>query len=286
MICFPNAKINLGLRVLRKRTDGFHDIETVFVPIPLTDVLEVVPVHNHDHPFPYLPLDQTHRLHYSYSGNQFIGKPEEDLSIRACIMYAKRFGVSNNLHLHLHKHIPSGAGLGGGSSDAAHALLTLNGLEGGKVASSDLMQMAASLGSDCPFFLLNQPSHALGKGELLSVFDWSLAGYHLVLVKPAFGVSTSEAYSGVTIQANQDLRDLRELLQLPKTEWRSAIFNDFEIGVFNKHPQLSDIKNQLYMLGAFYASMSGSGSTMFGLFDQVPDISDYFKGHFTFQATL
>lgn len=287
MICFPNAKINLGLRVLRKRSDGYHDIETVFVPIPLTDILELVPVVKPMHDNPFLSLGADCRLYYSYSGYQFIGNAEEDLTVRACRLYAQKFGVSTSLHLHLHKNIPSGAGLGGGSSDAAHALKLLNELEGNKADTSELLQMAASLGSDCPFFIWNKPCYATGRGEVLSEFDCSLAGCHLVMVKPPFGVATAEAYSGVHIGSkNEPVVSLKKLLLQPRTQWEASVFNDFEPGVFQKHPRLNEIKSELYKRGAFYASMSGSGSAMFGLFLDTPDISGCFNDDFTFMVTL
>lgn len=286
MICFPNAKINLGLRVLRKRSDGYHDIETVFVPIPLTDILELVPVHNESNEASFLKFDNGHRLYYSYSGNQFTSIPESDLTIRACLTYARKFGVSSSMHLHLHKHIPSGAGLGGGSSDAAHALTAINELEGNKANVDELLQMAASLGSDCPFFILNKPSHATGRGELLAPFDLSLSGCHLVLVKPSFGVSTADAYNGIHLSKDLPIHRLTHLLQHSRFDWKNTVFNDFELGVFYKHPRLQEIKQKLYELGAFYACMSGSGSTMFGLFEHIPDLTGVFNDEFTFNAPL
>ena len=189
MICFPNAKINLGLRVLRKRADGFHDIETVFFPIPLCDILELVVLEPGFVGDRYLELRNARRLYYAYSGNAVVDNPETELSVRAIMAFDREFGVTNDLFLHLHKNIPSGAGLGGGSSDAANALKIINSIEGEKTNESILMKLAASLGSDCPFFISNKPSFASGRGEILQSISISLSGYHLVLVKPSSSTS-------------------------------------------------------------------------------------------------
>ncbi len=286
MICFPNAKINLGLRVLRKRADGYHDIETVFFPIPLCDVLELVALEqdfNGDH---FLNMPDSHRLYYSYSGDTVIGDPENELTVKAVMAYAREFGVSTDLFMHLHKKIPSGAGLGGGSSDASSALKTINTLEGEKVDKSSLLNLAASIGSDCPFFILNEPCHAEGRGELLKPTPVSLSGFYLVLVKPSFGVSTAEAYSRVLPNHNSAAPSLVEVIKMPVDTWKQCLFNDFEKGVFELYPRLAEIKNTLYEAGALYASMSGSGSTMFGLFIDEPLLNNLFHDCFVFKTNL
>lgn len=286
MICFPNAKINLGLRVLRKRADGYHDIETVFFPIPLCDVLELVAVKqdfNGDH---FLKMPDSHRLYYSYSGDTVIGDPENELTVKAIMAYVREFGVSTDLFMHLHKQIPSGAGLGGGSSDASSALKTINTLEGEKVDKSSLLNLAASIGSDCPFFILNEPCHAEGRGELLKPTPVSLSDFYLVLVKPSFGVSTAEAYSRVLPNHNSAAPSLVEVIKMPVDTWKQCLFNDFENGVFELYPRLAEIKNTLYEAGALYASMSGSGSTMFGLFRDELLLNNLFHDCFVFKTNL
>lgn len=286
MICFPNAKINLGLRVLRKRADGYHDIETVFFPIPLSDILELVVLKPQFDGDRYLELRNAHKLFYSYSGNSVVDNPESELSVRAIMSYDREIGVSNDLFLHLHKNIPSGAGLGGGSSDAANALKIINSLVGDKTDEPTLMRLAASLGSDCPFFIANTPCFASGRGEVLQPISLSLAGIHLVLVKPSFGVSTAEAYSGVVPKWDPAATSLIDIINMPIDSWRNNLVNEFENGVFEAHPQLAEIKNTLYEMGALYASMSGSGSTMFGLFKKEPQLEEKFNGYFIFKTVL
>ena len=286
MICFPNAKINLGLRVLRKRADGFHDIETVFFPIPLCDILELVVLEPGFVGDRYLELRNARRLYYAYSGNAVVDNPETELSVRAIMAFDREFGVTHDLFLHLHKNIPSGAGLGGGSSDAANALKIINSIEGEKTNESILMKLAASLGSDCPFFISNKPSFASGRGEILQSISISLSGYHLVLVKPSFGVSTAEAYSGVVPKCDPDAPSLIDIVKLPIDSWPNILVNEFENGVFEVHPQLAQIKSELYEMGASYASMSGSGSTMFGLFKTEPELEGTFNDLFVFKTAL
>lgn len=286
MICFPNAKINLGLRVLRKRADGYHDIETVFFPIPLCDVLELVAIEQDFKGDHFLILPDSHRLYYSYSGDNVIGDPQNELTVKAIMAYVRAFGVSADLFMHLHKQIPSGAGLGGGSSDASNALKTINTLEGEKVDKSSLLNLAASIGSDCPFFILNEPCYAEGRGELLKPTPVSLSGFYLVLVKPAFGVSTAEAYSHVIPNHSLAAPSLTEIIKMPVDTWKDCLFNDFEKGVFELYPRLAEIKNTFYEAGALYASMSGSGSTMFGLFRKEPLLGNLFRDCFVFKTKL
>lgn len=285
MICFPNAKINLGLRVLRKRPDGYHDIETVFLPISLNDILEIVTT---DKEFvgSVIELPGGNKLCYSSSGNDFISEPSNDLSVKACIAFDRNFGIGSDLGLHIHKSIPSGAGLGGGSSDAAHSLIMLNSITGGKVALVELMNLASEIGSDCPFFILNKPCHATGRGELLRPLQFSLKGYHLLLVKPDFGVSTALAYDVVKPSENYGSPSLEELVKQPVGQWKHTLKNDFEDGVFALYPELAHIKSTLYSMGAHYASMSGSGSTMFAIFDQKPEYEHFFDGLFKFHCEL
>lgn len=285
MICFPNAKVNLGLRVLRKRLDGYHDIETVFLPIPLCDILEIV-ASKSESTSSEIQLPGGKTLQYSSTGSAFVADPVNDLSVKACIAFDKAFGIQTDIQLHIHKQIPSGAGLGGGSSDAAHALMLLNSLQGGQASEHALMTLASTIGSDCPFFIMNSPCHATGRGEILHNLDLSLKGYYLLLVKPDFGVSTAQAYGVVKPDDQGGSASLVELVKQPVSRWKHVLKNDFEEGVFKLYPSLALIKSKLYELGAEYASMSGSGSTMFALFADRPDFLSEFENCFTFSCEL
>ena len=251
MITFPNAKINLGLNIVERRPDGYHNLETVFYPIMgLTDVLEIVPA-------------TTTRLHCY---GRTVDCPEEkNLVMKACRLMQREAGVPE-VDMHLYKHIPDGAGLGGGSSDAAHAMLMLNQMFGLGIGRERLAQMAATLGADCPFFLYNKPVMATGIGDVFSPASVGLGGYTLLLVKPEVSVPTAVAYSRVSPQPSQSR--LTQQLSLPVEQWQAAgVRNQFEPSVFAAYPQLAAIKSELARSGALYASMSGSGSSIFGIFD-------------------
>lgn len=253
MITFPNAKINLGLNIVERRPDGYHNLETVFYPIMgLTDVLEIVPA-------------TTTRLHCY---GRTVDCPEEkNLVMKACRLMQREAGVPE-VDMHLYKHIPDGAGLGGGSSDAAHAMLMLNQMFGLGIGRERLAQMAATLGADCPFFIYNKPVMATGIGDVFSPASVGLGGYTLLLVKPEVSVPTAVAYSRVSPQPSQSR--LTQQLSLPVEQWQAAgVRNQFEPSVFAAYPQLAAIKSELARSGALYASMSGSGSSIFGIFDNV-----------------
>lgn len=253
MITFPNAKINLGLNIVERRPDGYHNLETVFYPIMgLTDVLEIVPA-------------TTTRLHCY---GRTVDCPEEkNLVMKACRLMQREAGVPE-VDMHLYKHIPDGAGLGGGSSDAAHAMLMLNQMFGLGIGRERLAQMAATLGADCPFFIYNKPVMATGIGDVFSPASVGLGGYTLLLVKPEVSVPTAVAYSRVSPQPSQSR--LTQQLSLPVEQWQTAgVRNQFEPSVFAAYPQLAAIKSELARSGALYASMSGSGSSIFGIFDNV-----------------
>ena len=249
MITFPNAKINLGLNIVERRPDGYHNIETVFYPIPLTDVLEIV------------PAEVTSLTCY---GNAVDCPPEKNLVMKAYNLLRKHYDVPP-VAMHLYKHIPDGAGLGGGSSDAAHALMMLNRMFGLGLTDEALAAMAASLGADCAFFIYNQPMLATGIGDVLSPVDVALKGKTLLLVKPSAGVDTRTAYSRV-IPAPATV-DLVQTIKQPVETWDGLLVNDFEPSVFAALPQLWLIKASLLDAGALYAAMSGSGSTVFGIFN-------------------
>ncbi len=253
MVVFPNAKINLGLQVLRKRQDGYHDLASCFVPVPYCDVLEII---------------ESKRFNFASSGVAIPGKPEENLCVKAYHLLKEDFGLPP-VNMYLHKLIPVGAGLGGGSADASFALKCLNALFELYLKDSILEDYASQLGSDCPFFIRNQAVMAYGTGNEFEEISLDLSGKYIVLVLPPLSVSTAEAYAGVVPStASSDLKQLIE--QQSATAWKELIRNDFEASVFEKYTVLADIKQRLYQAGAFYASMSGSGAAVYGLFDTAP----------------
>ena len=251
MITFPNAKINLGLNIVERRPDGYHNIETVFYPIPLTDVLEIVPARDGE---------TTLRCY----GNPVDCPVEKNLVMKACRLMQERYEIQP-VEIHLYKHIPDGAGLGGGSSDAAHTLVMLNKMFELGISDADLAAMAATLGADCAFFVYNRPMMATGIGDVLSPFEVDLKGKTLLLVKPPVGVDTRTAYSRVA--PAKPVADLAQTIAQPAESWDGLLVNDFEPSVFAALPQLWLIKAQLMDAGAQYAAMSGSGSTVFGIFN-------------------
>jgi 4-diphosphocytidyl-2-C-methyl-D-erythritol kinase len=271
MLLFSSAKINLGLRVLSRREDGFHNIETVFLPIGWSDMVEVLP-----HPTA-LTLHCT-GLH--------VDVPQEgNLCARAFRLMQRDFGLSG-ADIFLHKQIPFGAGLGGGSSNAASTLRAVSEVFKLALTQAQLATYAAQLGSDCAFFIYNTPMMATGRGELLEPISINLSGYSLVVVKPNnVAVSTAEAYAHIAPR-NPDT-DLRSIIALPVERWQGALVNDFEDGVFEKYPLLRDIKNRLYEYGASYAAMSGSGSAIFGIFKHLPQgIAHQFPHCVTYTQTF
>ncbi|MDR2118170.1 MAG: 4-(cytidine 5'-diphospho)-2-C-methyl-D-erythritol kinase [Tannerellaceae bacterium] len=249
MICFPNAKINLGLHVLDRRADGYHNIETVFYPIPLRDALEVV---------------EAEVFSFSQTGIPLDASVENNLAVRAARLISI-YGLPP-LEIHLHKAIPSGAGLGGGSSDAAFMLKLLNSFGRLGFKEEQLEAMASRLGADCPFFIRNTPVFASGTGNIFEPVQVSLRGFRLCLVTPGIAVSTAEAYAA--LQPQIPPVSLKEIIRLPVKEWKGRMKNDFEQSVFGKYPELAAIKQNLYEAGAVYASMSGSGSSVYGLFEE------------------
>ena len=259
MITFPNAKINLGLDIVEKRPDGYHNLETVFYPIPLCDILEITPATGPDAP------DYTFTMYNAV----FDGDDADNLVIKAYKALAADHKLPK-VDISLYKHIPTGAGLGGGSADAAFALKMLNDIAGLGLSAEQLRGYASRIGADCAFFIDNTPAYATGIGDILSPTPCSISGYHLVLVKPDIHVSTKDAYALVTPQKPQV--PLTAIAQQPIQEWKGTMKNDFEKSIFAKHPTMAKVKEQLYSMGAVYASMSGSGSSFFGIFNQEQDI--------------
>ena len=255
MIVFPNAKINLGLRILRKRPDGFHDLESAFLPVGLTDMLEIVP-----------SPDKSNRL--TLTGIP-LEATDENLCIRALRLLKEKHGIPD-VNLHLHKRIPTGAGLGGGSSDAAFTLRALNEMFGLGLDVPLLMEYASKIGSDCPFFIINQSSLATGRGEQLEPLSLNLSGYTIILVQPRITINTSQAYQMITPGDNN--QPVKEVLRLAPEEWNDRLVNHFEVPIFEKYPEIGDLKKALYTAGAVYASMTGSGSAVFGFFRESPNL--------------
>ncbi|TLX75320.1 4-(cytidine 5'-diphospho)-2-C-methyl-D-erythritol kinase [Labilibacter sediminis] len=256
MICFPNAKINIGLYVTEKRSDGYHNIETIFYPLQLHDVLEIL--EEKESKEPYI---------WSSSGIPIDGEAEDNLCIKALNLLKKDFTIPP-VKIHLHKVIPFGAGLGGGSADAAFALRTLNDMFKLNISDKQLIIYAAQLGADCAFFIHNKPCFAEGIGEILTPFELNLKGYYLLLVKPDVHVSTPEAYRGIVPKA-VDKTLFSKIKQEVKT-WKNDIVNDFENSVFPNHPAIKNIKCKMYAQGAEYAAMTGSGAAVFGIFKEKP----------------
>lgn len=271
MVVYPNAKINIGLNIVSKRGDGYHNLETVFYPIRLTDRLSIEK-----------SAGSTTEL--SVEGIKIEGNIEDNLVMKAFRLLEKAFALPPVV-MKLTKGIPSQAGLGGGSSDAAFTLKALNELFGLHIPEHQLEKYASELGADCPFFIKDTPVFAEGTGNIFTPIDFSLKGYTLLLVKPAVFVSTKEAFQHVNPQFPD--KKLTVLLERPLKEWKDTIKNDFEDSVFPQHPLLKSIKEHLYDLGAVYASMSGSGSSLYGLFENSPFAAEQqFTDCFCRQITL
>lgn len=273
MIVFPNAKINIGLNIVSRRNDGFHDIETIFYPIKgLCDILEIVPVPN-----------QIDLINFRQTGLTLNEPDENNLCIKAYHLL-NSYKELPPVTMHLHKQIPFGAGLGGGSSDGSHVLSLLNSISSNPLSKEKLSEIALQLGSDCPFFIYNSPCFATGRGEILSPIKLDLSGLHILLINPGLHVNTGKAYS--LSNPKDPEKKLDSIIQSNRNDWRSLIFNDFEKVVFNIHPEIGAIKEELYSMGAVYAAMSGSGSTVFGLFTEKPDYTKIFSNYFVFCQKL
>lgn len=273
MITFPNAKINLGLNIVEKRPDGYHNLETIFYPINLQDALEVKRLHESTEPYD---------LHVM--GNTIEGPQETNLVVKAYKLLAEDFDLPP-VDIHLFKHIPTQAGLGGGSADCAFMITLLN--QKFKLGL-DLDQMeayAAKLGADCAFFVRNEPVFATGIGNIFEPVRLSLSGHYIVIVKPNIAVPTRDAFA--LVKPQNPVMSLKDCIKLPIETWKENIKNDFETSVFSKYPEIAAIKDQLYDLGAVYASMSGSGSAVYGIFDHfMDDIDKHFVDCFCRQREM
>jgi 4-diphosphocytidyl-2-C-methyl-D-erythritol kinase len=260
MVVFPNAKINIGLRITGKRGDGYHNIETIFYPIRISDALEFI-----------VPDQKINKDILKVTGVDTGSEPDDNMVIKVLLML-RRNNSFPFLKIHLHKVIPAGAGLGGGSSDAVCMLKVVNRYFKLNIDNPALKSISLELGSDCPFFVDGFPSLAAGRGEILTPVRQSLSGYYMVLLNPGVGISTREAYQNCWPQVPSTR--LVELIDLPVTEWKGLIVNDFEDFAFKKHPVIGDLKEELYNSKAIFSLMSGSGSSVYGIFSEKPKLPE------------
>ena len=265
MISFPNCKINLGLHILEKRTDGFHELETVFYPLALQDALEIVQAAGT-------------AINFTITGLTIEGSWENNICVKAYHLLKKDFPALPSINMHLHKVIPTGAGLGGGSADGAFALSLLNKKFELGISEEKLMDYALQLGSDCPFFIRNKPCYARGRGEKLEEINLDLNSYKIVLVHPCIHINTAWAFSKII--PSKQKASVKEIIQKPVAKWKEELVNDFEEIVFKEQPEIRKIKENLYEQGAIYASMTGSGSSVFGIFEKGMEPLFGFPSHY------
>jgi len=268
MICFPNCKINIGLYVTAKRPDSYHNIETIFYPVPLHDALEVI---------------ESDKNEFTQSGITIPGNREANLCLRAYDILQRKFKLPP-VKIHLHKVIPTRAGLGGGSSNAAFMIKLLNDVFSLNMNIPQMQEIAANLGSDCSFFIENTPVFATSRGDVFENIEFDLSNYYIVLAKPDLHISTPEAFSLVTPKCAPFL--LKEINVTEISEWKDFVNNDFEKVAFHKFPEIKAIKEKMYELGAVYASMSGSGSAVYGIFEKEIDTKSLFNNCFVWQGKL
>lgn len=295
MIKFVNAKLNFGLNIVRKREDGYHDLETVFYPVgknngtpenpePFCDILEITPAEKTEFFFTGRRVDCPLEKNLVYKAWKLFKEAFEETKtgVFAADQHGDSIKILPDYSICLEKHLPDGAGLGGGSADATFILLMLNELNGNIFTETELAKMALKLGADCPFFVYNEPCYAEGVGEKIEKIDLNLSGWWCALVKPDLSISTKEAFAGVTPKAPE--KSLKDISRFAVEEWNGLMKNDFEDSLFPNHPVMEEIKESLLASGATYAAMSGSGSTLFGLFelreDALKAISE-FKEHYT-----
>lgn len=257
MICFPNAKINIGLNIVSRRSDGYHNLETIFYPIKIKDALEVI---------------EAPEMGFETSGIEIPGHANENLCLKAYNLLRSDFDLPN-ISIHLHKTIPIGAGLGGGSANAAFFVKLINDKFNLGLTFDKMQSYCRLLGADCAFFIENKPLFAYDKGDVFKPIDIDLTNYNLALVMPPVHVSTAEAYRGVT--PKMPVQSLQDLIKLPINQWQGKILNDFEPHIFKAYPQIRSIKADLIASGAIFSLMSGSGASVFGIFNTKPDLSTF-----------
>lgn len=271
MIAFPNCKINLGLNIVAKRTDGFHDIETVFYPLTWSDALEVIINPNGKEDFTF-----------SCSGKSIAGNTESNLIYKAYQLLKQSFTLPK-IKVHLHKHLPMGAGLGGGSADAAFFIHQMNQLCSLGLDAAGEAHIASELGSDCAFFSFNKPVYATGRGNDFTEVNLDLSEFYILVVYPNIHSNTKEAYAGV--EAKPSTQTPKMIVEsMPVQAWKTHLKNDFEVSIFKKYPLIADLKERLYQDGALYAGLSGSGSAVFGIFENTPTLSSLEKFEYFLQT--
>ncbi len=286
MISFPSCKINIGLQLTERRPDGFHNLLSAFYPVGWTDVLEIIPAVSDENKSEQL-ID-SEQVTFTTSGlpipgdsDPGVGPPARNLCVRAYLRLRADFDLPP-VQMHLHKIVPIGAGLGGGSADAAATINLLNEQFNLGLTVAQREAYARELGSDCAFFVQSKPQYCLEKGDVFEPIDLDLSGFHILLVYPNLAISTAEAYAGVT--PCQPAIPLRALLEQPIEQWRGTVHNDFEDSLFPKYPILAEIKAQLYDAGAIYASLSGSGSTLYGIFNAPPNLPPPFSRYTVWES--
>jgi 4-diphosphocytidyl-2-C-methyl-D-erythritol kinase len=270
MVVFPFCKVNIGLSVVERRNDGYHNIESLFYPVDLTDILEVVE-------------SDDGKNHFVMTGLSLDGDPSQNLCVKAYDQLSKEFLIPP-VRIHLHKNIPAGAGLGGGSSDAAFMLRCINELFDLEVSKEDLFLHAMQIGSDCGFFMQDSPAIVKGRGESLSPLNISLSNYKIVIIKPDIHIKTANAYAGIVPGKSE--YPIAGIISRPVSEWQGNLINDFEQNILKNHPKINDIKTKLQNAGALFVSMTGSGSAVYGIFEKGIQTSMIFPGCFTWSGIL
>lgn len=270
MLSFPNCKINLGLRILNKREDGFHNLVTVFYPVGIKDALEII-------------TSSSQKIEFTQTGLTVQGAAADNICVKAYHLLKKDFAQLPGIKMQLHKTIPMGAGLGGGSADGAFALQLLNTKFELNLSQQQLIDYALQLGSDCPFFIINKPCYATGRGEIMEPVSLDLSAYKIAVVNPGIHINTGWAFSQLSGGFKPPVSDsLQQIILQPIQSWKDELKNDFETAVFESHPEIKAIKETLYTLGAVYAAMSGSGSTVYGIFETAVSLEHFNqKGYFT-----
>jgi len=272
MVLFPNCKINLGLNIISKRSDGYHDLESVFYPILIREAVEII---------------ENENFEFSNSGWVIEGDKQNNLCLKAYQLLKKDFPHLPTVQMHLHKAIPMGAGLGGGSADGAFTLKLLNEKFDLSLSETQLIDYASQLGSDCPFFILNKPCFAKGRGDLLEQISLDLTSYKFMIIHPGIHISTAWAFSQLSerLQQPDNSKSIKEIIQRPLSIWKDELKNDFEEPVFAHFPEIKKIKDELYNAGAVYSSMTGSGSAVYGIFKKEDHIAVSFpKKNFTLEV--
>ena len=278
MVSFPNCKINLGLNIIRKRSDGYHDLETVFYPVLLRDALEVIKVQDTRFKNKETNNQQPTTINFTSTGLPITGSTNDNLCVKAYQLLQQDFPELPAVQMHLHKVIPMGAGLGGGSADGAFALQLLNEKFQLKLTPQQLIDYALQLGSDCPFFIVNKPCFATGRGEIMQQIDLNLSAYQLIIINPKIHIGTGWAFGNITPKIPE--KSIAEIIHQPIENWKEELINDFEKPAIYKYPEIGIIKETLYQQGAVYSAMTGSGSTVFGIFPKHQLLQFAFPEHY------